>query len=45
MNVLAAGWDYEIPARNQKDKVMSNILLNLWGIEIIIISAEKTNSL
>ena len=37
-------WDYDPTDRNQKDKCMSNNLLNLEIFELVIVNTEKTNS-
>ena len=36
-------WDSDLTDRNQKDKYMSNILLNLEISEPVIFSTDKTN--
>ena len=36
-------WDYDLSDRNQKDKFMSNIILNLEICELVIFPADKTN--
>ena len=36
-------WDYDLSDRNQKDKFMSNIILNLEICELVIFPADKNN--